>query len=55
VHIWRVANGQLAEHWMVRDDVSAMEQLGALQAARELTFIARSGVAADDRAGRSPR
>jgi len=34
VHIWRVADGQLAEHWMVRDDVAAMEQLGALPAAR---------------------
>jgi predicted ester cyclase len=33
VHIWRVADGQLAEHWMVRDDVTVMEQLGALPAA----------------------
>lgn len=34
VHIWRVADGQLAEHWMVRDDVTAMQQLGALPAGR---------------------
>jgi predicted ester cyclase len=34
MHIWRVADGQLAEHWMVRDDVTAMEQLGALPAPR---------------------
>jgi predicted ester cyclase len=33
VHIWRVTDGQLAEHWMVRDDVTAMEQLGALPTA----------------------
>jgi len=29
VHIWRVADGQLAEHWMLRDDVGALEQLQA--------------------------
>ncbi|MBA2512955.1 MAG: ester cyclase [Solirubrobacterales bacterium] len=33
VHIWRVAEGRLAEHWMVRDDLSAMRQLGALEPA----------------------
>ena len=29
VHIWRVAGGRLAEHWMVRDDLTALRQLGA--------------------------
>ena len=27
IHIWRVACGQLAEHWMVRDDLGAIRQL----------------------------
>lgn len=27
IHIWRVADGQLAEHWMLRDDLGAMRQL----------------------------
>jgi predicted ester cyclase len=31
VHIWRVAEGRLAEHWMVRDDLSMLRQLGAAQ------------------------
>jgi predicted ester cyclase len=29
VHIWRVADGQLAEHWMLRDDLGAVRQLQA--------------------------
>jgi predicted ester cyclase len=29
VHIWRVAGQRLAEHWMVRDDLTALRQLGA--------------------------
>ena len=29
IHIWRVADGQLAEHWMLRDDVGVLEQLQA--------------------------
>jgi len=29
VHIWRVAGHRLAEHWMVRDDLTALRQLGA--------------------------
>lgn len=31
VHIWRVADGLLAEHWMVRDDLAVVRQLGALE------------------------
>jgi predicted ester cyclase len=27
VHIWRVTDGQLAEHWMLRDDVGMLRQL----------------------------
>jgi len=30
-HGFRVADGKLAEHWAVRDDLSAMLQLGVLQ------------------------
>lgn len=29
IHIWRVADGKLAEHWMVRDDLAAMRQMAA--------------------------
>jgi predicted ester cyclase len=29
IHIWRIADGKLAEHWMVRDDVTAMQQIAA--------------------------
>ncbi len=31
VHIWRVAEGRLAEHWMLRDDLGTMRQLGVLE------------------------
>jgi predicted ester cyclase len=31
VHIWRVAEGRLAEHWMIRDDLAMMRQLGGLE------------------------
>ena len=27
IHIWRVAGGRLVEHWMVRDDLTALRQL----------------------------
>lgn len=29
IHIFRVANGQLAEHWAARDDVDLLRQVGA--------------------------
>jgi predicted ester cyclase len=29
IHIWRVADGKLAEHWMVRDDLAAIHQMAA--------------------------
>ena len=29
IHIYRVAHGRLAEHWVVRDDVAMLRQLGA--------------------------
>ena len=32
IHIWRVADGKLAEHWMVRDDLAAMRQMAAQSA-----------------------
>jgi predicted ester cyclase len=31
VHIYRLAEGQLAEHWVVRDDLAMLRQLGALR------------------------
>jgi predicted ester cyclase len=30
IHIYRVEDGQLAEHWVVRDDLAMMLQVGAL-------------------------
>jgi predicted ester cyclase len=30
VHIYRVADGKIREHWAVRDDLSMLRQLGAL-------------------------
>ena len=32
IHIWRVAGGKFAEHWMVRDDLTAMRQMAAQSA-----------------------
>ena len=29
IHIFRVANGQVAEHWAARDDVGLLRQVGA--------------------------
>ena len=31
IHIYRIADGKLAEHWVVRDDLTMLRQLGALQ------------------------
>jgi predicted ester cyclase len=28
IHIWRVANGMIAEHWACRDDVGLLAQVG---------------------------
>ena len=30
VHLYRVADGKIAEHWAVRDDLGMLLQLGAL-------------------------
>jgi len=30
VYIWRIADGQLAEHWGSRDDLGLLQQLGLL-------------------------
>jgi lactoylglutathione lyase len=29
IHIWRVVNGQIVEHWATRDDMGLLVQLGA--------------------------
>jgi lactoylglutathione lyase len=29
VHIWRIADGKVAEHWACRDDVGLLRQVGA--------------------------
>ncbi len=34
IHIWRVADGLIAEHWACRDDVGLLAQLGAWGADR---------------------
>jgi predicted ester cyclase len=31
VHIYRVANGKIREHWALRDDISMLRQLGAIE------------------------
>ncbi len=31
IHIVRVVNGQVVEHWAVRDDLSLMRQLGVIE------------------------
>jgi predicted ester cyclase len=31
IHIYRLANGRMAEHWVVRDDLAMLRQLGALR------------------------
>jgi predicted ester cyclase len=32
IHIWRIENGKLIEHWSVRDDLGQALQLGLLEA-----------------------
>jgi predicted ester cyclase len=35
VHIYRLSDGRIAEHWVVRDDLGMMLQLGAIAAASD--------------------
>jgi predicted ester cyclase len=35
VHIYRLSDGRIAEHWVVRDDLGMMLQLGAISTASE--------------------
>jgi len=32
IHIYRLAEGKIAEHWVVRDDLGMMQQVGAISA-----------------------
>ena len=32
IHIYRISEGRIAEHWVVRDDLGMMKQIGALSA-----------------------
>jgi predicted ester cyclase len=34
MHIWRVADGRLAEHWMAGDELSMLTQLGVIGSPR---------------------
>ena len=29
IHIWRVENGRIVEHWACRDDLGLLQQIGA--------------------------
>src|SRR4051794_4944949 len=33
IHIYRITEGRIAEHWVVRDDLAMMQQLGAVAGA----------------------
>ena len=35
VHVYRISDGRIAEHWVVRDDLGMMLQLGAITTLRE--------------------
>jgi predicted ester cyclase len=30
IHVYRLCDGQIAEHWVVRDDLGMMQQIGAI-------------------------
>jgi predicted ester cyclase len=30
IHLYRIADGRIAEHWVVRDDLAMMQQIGAI-------------------------
>ena len=32
IHVYRLSDGQIVEHWVVRDDLGMMQQIGALAA-----------------------
>jgi predicted ester cyclase len=34
IHIWRIADGKIVDHWGSRDDLGLLTQLGLLQAGR---------------------
>ena len=34
IHIYRITDGRIAEHWVVRDDLGMMLQTGAIKASR---------------------
>ena len=33
IHIYRITDGRIAEHWVVRDDLAMMQQIGAVTGA----------------------
>ncbi|HZP30649.1 MAG TPA: ester cyclase [Acidimicrobiia bacterium] len=33
IHVYRIAQGRITEHWVVRDDLAMMQQLGAVSGA----------------------
>ena len=35
IHVWRVENGKLIEHWAVRDQIGGLRQLGPLSGQRD--------------------
>jgi predicted ester cyclase len=36
IHVFRVVNGKVAEHWAGRDDLAVMRQLGIIPTAQEV-------------------
>jgi predicted ester cyclase len=45
VHIYRVADGKIREHWALRDDISMLRQLGVIQARPRDTGVGCASVA----------